>query len=102
MHDYRYRGRYVPYRPDRITLSPPRYTWPEDRERMRKEEARTQRFHHATYDSSCPDEHGGQIWLDATQVRSTLHSNQPGKLLGSEEPKAFVEKCKMLRLYIPI
>ncbi|EHK48888.1 hypothetical protein TRIATDRAFT_315275 [Trichoderma atroviride IMI 206040] len=86
MPNYRYPGRHVPYRPDRITLPA---DWLEDQEKMGREEARTQKFqgsvslhdvtHHSTRDSGCPDERNGQAGLDSSQPnsgQSMLDGNQ--------------------------
>lgn len=91
------RGLPLPCHADGVIIpSPPRSSWPEDRERTRKEEARRearrQKYHRPTYDSSCPDEH------DASQVRSMPQADQPGKLLALDKPKALVEKFKILTL----
>ncbi|KAL7917340.1 hypothetical protein ACQKWADRAFT_44984 [Trichoderma austrokoningii] len=70
-------GRPRPRRADEITLSPRRYSWPEDREEERKEEEQTQSSHNSTHDSSCPDELNGQPCFDASESRSIPHANQP-------------------------
>jgi hypothetical protein len=56
------------------------------RNEVARREARRQKYHRPTYDSSCPDEH------DANQVYSMPQADQAGKLLASDKPKALVEK----------